>query len=109
MTVNWKMPVHAVPYEAPTLEGRALCDLGQQLAAMRDERDALRAELAAMTAKCEAAEDEAVALWERLTAMAAERPQRPSRLSELLQRAGYEPDSRYVNPGRPRQRTGRTR
>ena len=33
-------------WEAPTLEGRALCDLGQQLAAMRAERDAARAEVA---------------------------------------------------------------
>ena len=31
------------PFVAPTLEGRALCDLGQQLAAMRKERDALKA------------------------------------------------------------------
>jgi hypothetical protein len=30
------------PYVAPTVQGRALCDLGQQLAAMRAERDALR-------------------------------------------------------------------
>jgi hypothetical protein len=33
-------------WEAPTLEGRALADLGQQLAAMRAERDASRAEVA---------------------------------------------------------------
>jgi uncharacterized protein involved in exopolysaccharide biosynthesis len=36
--------------DAPTLEGRVMVDLGQQLATMRAERDAARAEVARLKA-----------------------------------------------------------
>ena len=41
--------------EMPTLEGRALADLGQQLAAMRAERDAARARVQRLEAAITAA------------------------------------------------------
>lgn len=47
MSEHWGLDSRT--WEAPTLEGRALADLGQQLAAMRAERDCLADQVEAMT------------------------------------------------------------